>query len=470
MTILNISLCLPELDIVALQQTEGLQRSIMAVTERFIVPDKSFVLLPCRYSDEQNASLYEPQIVDLLKPHAQAADAPLLATHWAQCILCQLAADKEGVEAIAPRTIWTEPALQRHLETRKKLFLSVLRLYPLSQAIPIETEPVCDQLYKFLPLPKFIEENARSPVLSDEAFAIAKENVLTPSETIEPVEPEPEPKDILNSPDWFSKIAEIGNSSDGHTFEKLVRKGLIEIGFCNTLKRTEASLDPDATGGAGGIDFYADQPYPIVGECKATETDKVKDDPATQLHKLGLKYLEQDEYERSIKIIIAAGSITKHANKIAQGHEMNVLRPETVQRLVESKIDFTEGFDLYPLKHCLQSEPFGEAADAKVDKYLDWCWSEWQEQQEYQQLHQQLRAHAIQTLEELAQQPISSPSQEFSITEIRAHHNAKYQPAVTDPKMQGILNQLHINKKINRRRYQNGPTGYYPKESDSETT
>ncbi|WP_198920685.1 hypothetical protein, partial [Anaplasma marginale] len=56
-------------------------------------------------------------------------------------------------------------------------------------------------------------------------------------------------------------MAKVGNSSDGNEFEKLVRKGLIKLGFGNSNTNPKTSLDPDATGGAGGIDFYCETPY-----------------------------------------------------------------------------------------------------------------------------------------------------------------------------------------------------------------
>jgi len=93
--------------------------------------------------------------------------------------------------------------------------------------------------------------------------------------------------------DWIQQIAAVGNSSDGNEFEKLVRKGLILLGFSNDNTNPQISLDPEATGGAGGLDFYCASPYPVVGECKATKTEKVPDGTAAQLIKLGYKHLQE---------------------------------------------------------------------------------------------------------------------------------------------------------------------------------
>ncbi len=460
MTILNIALCLPELDVVALAQ----KHSIVAVTERFIVPDKSFVLLPCPQLPDsvQAEPVYQPQIVNSMKAFTQPSEQPLMAAYWAQCVFCQQVVDESAIASVSDspqerlrhRTIWTHKALLNHLQTRGKLFLSFLKVYALPQAIKIETAPTDEQLYKFLPLPQHLDVFPQNAVLSDAEFAIAKQSFLEPAhlptenigsrqdnnKTVPPIPipPIPTVEDILNSPDWVSKIAEVGNASDGHTFEKLVRKGLISLGFSNTLNKIEASLDPKATGGAGGIDFYANLPYPIVGECKATETNKVQGDPATQLHKLGLKYLTSQEYESSVKLIVAAGKITTHANKIAHGHRMNVIKPETFQLLVALKIKYEEAIELTDFKVYLETAPFGAEADAKIESWIQRWEAEFKQKAQYIQQ----RSRIIQTIKDLSAQTIHQGQTAFVAIEIRAHYNAKYQPLVTDEAAKDMLKEL----------------------------
>ena len=378
MTILNVSLCLPELDIVALRS----QHSIVAVTQRFIVPGKSFVLVPCRSAvgERPLAERYQSAWLERLSAAVSSAEEPLQATHWAKCVFCQQLSEEGAITTLSARTIWTEDALLTQLQSTGNLFLCFLKVYSLLESVTVDTEPVCDQLYKFLPLPNFLTGDAQQPVLNNEEFAAAKQILLNPSQPSDSVakdsielSPPIEDKDVLASPHWIDKIAEVGNSSDGHTFEKLVRKGLIKLGFSNSLGKPEASLDPDATGGAGGIDFYADQPFSLVGECKATKTDKVQDDPATQLHKLGLKYLPQETFEKSVKLVVAAGKITSHAEKIAHGHKINVIRPETLQALVLLKEKYADAISILDLKGYLQRPPFGMKADEQVLTWVEQC-------------------------------------------------------------------------------------------------
>ena len=437
MTLLNVSLCLPELDVAALQE----KHSIVAVTQRFMVPGKSFVLLPCRAGTA--ADRYQPAWLERLSALNMPTAGQLQATHWAECVFCQQLTEESAIATIAAQTIWTEEALFSQLRSPDSLFLSFLKAYSLSEPIKVEAEPVCDQLYKFLPLLSYLNGNTDQPVLNDEEFAEAKQAILNPaqpSQSEDESKPEDEPKieDVLDSPDWISKISEVGNSSDGHTFEKLVRKGLIELGFSNTLDRPEASLDPEATGGAGGIDFYADQPYSLVGECKATETEKVQGDPATQLHKLGLKYLSKDTYERSTKLVVAAGKITSHAEKIARGHEISVIRPETLQSLILLKAKYSDSIELSDLKVYLQAPPFGMDADAKI---LDLI-KRWELEFKRKDQYIQQRSQIVATLKELSAQPIHGTKTSFVSLEIRAHHNAKYSPPITDEATQSILTEL----------------------------
>ena len=462
MTILDISLCLPELDIIALRQ----KKSIVAVTQRFIVPDRSFALLPCRAALDTADSSYHAQVLTELKGEMRSPSEPLSATHWAQCVFCQQV-DESAIATLSHLTIWTAKSLSQQLKNGS-LFLSLLRTYALSEAFTVETEPVCEQLYKFLSLPNYLEIDLESPVYSSEEFSTEKRKILEPKSaeisTVEETETyvdeiEPDLGSVLDSSDWVAQITAVGNSSDGHTFEKLIRKALIEIGFSNSAEQSAASLYPNATGGASGLDFYADRPYKIVGECKATKHQKIKTDAATQLVRLGLQNLEADEYPNCVKIVVAAGALTSAANKIADGHHINVLRPETMSRLVESKIDLQEYFDLMELKTYLEKSPFGETADEKVNEYLNACVSDWKGRQEYVQLGEQV----MQSIQELASQPIFLQSQSFSAVEIRAHHNAKYQPIATTSKVEAILDQHFYmqNSPLRKRRDNTGAVSYF---------
>ena len=127
---------------------------------------------------------------------------------------------------------------------------------------------------------------------------------------------------------WIKTVASTGNSSDGDAFEKLVRKSLIKLGFTNSLNSSKAGLDPDKAGGAGGIDVYCDAPFSLVGECKASKYDKTPNKVSGQLIHLGNTHLGMQQFAKSVKVIFAAGSLTKDAEQAAIQNQMNVMRPE----------------------------------------------------------------------------------------------------------------------------------------------
>jgi hypothetical protein len=370
-------------------------RVIAAIPRKFINPGGTFALYPADASinllpDEQ---YYRSSFLPIAQTAlAQSSSETVLIKAWARCELCQMLNDPQSLEALSRLTIWTTEALQQTLLQRPRIFLAHLRVYLLPQ--PIEM-PVHNQDRQFVPLPRSLSVTESLPVLSDRIFTQRRHQL----EKLEPpLHPEleelqsaiaqlsasnsaadeldqsikiflgwssnPTGKRLDSDLAWIQKIAEVGNSSDGQTFEKLVRRGLFKLGFRGS------GLEPDSTGGAGGMDFYCETPYPMVGECKATKTEKVTDGTPAQLLKIGMNHLGKAQYDRSIKLIVAAGELNSFALRTATENQMNVIRPETLQRLVELQAQHKNSIDLLELKLCLQQAPFG-LADDKVDSYID---------------------------------------------------------------------------------------------------
>ncbi|MGQ4648865.1 DUF1802 family protein [Lyngbya aestuarii] len=370
-------------------------RMIAAMPRIFVNPGRQFALYPC---DTLSDSLPPEQYYrSSFLPIAQRTLAKLssdtvLIKAWARCELCQMLNNPAKLESLSHLTVWTTEALQQILLQRPHIFLVHLRVYLLPQ--PIEL-PVYNQERHFVPLPRSLSVSEAMPVLNDRIFsqrrrqlekleppqypeleelqsAIAKLSINKPAaaaldqniKTFLGWDSTKITKQIDSDLAWIQTIANVGNSSDGQTFEKLVRRSLLKLGF------TGSSLAPDSTGGAGGMDFYCEAPYPIVGECKATKTEKVTDGAPAQLLKIGMNHLGKAQYERSIKLIVAAGELNKHALRTATENQMNVIRPETLQRLVELHAEYQGSVDLLELKQCLQQTPFG-SADDKVNGYID---------------------------------------------------------------------------------------------------
>jgi hypothetical protein len=394
--LLQTALALPVPDIEALIQG----RMIAAMPRMFLNPGRTFALYPANLSVDllSGDGYYRSHFLPVAqKALAQLNSDKVSIKAWARCELCQMVNEPESLEALSRLTVWKTEALQQILQQRPFIFVAYLRVYLLPQPLEMPVHPSGN----FVSLPKSLNVTDSTPVLSESIFAKRRqklENLESPehpeleelqsalvhlsttnpkakqldaeikiflgwSEKLPTTQPDP---DL----DWIKTIAQIGNSSDGNTFEKLVRKSFIKLGFANSNNKPEASLNPESTGGAGGLDFYCETPYQVVGECKATKSETVADGTPAQLIKLGHKHL-QEQYNCCIKIIMAAGQLNKHAKQTAITNHMNVIRPETLQKLVELKAKQPGSIDLLQLKPCLEQQPFGEEADAKVNRYID---------------------------------------------------------------------------------------------------
>jgi hypothetical protein len=394
--LLQTALALPVPDIEALIQG----RMIAAMPRMFLNPGRKFALYPANLSVDllSGDRYYRSHFLPVAqKALAQLNSDKVSIKAWAKCELCQMVNEPESLEALSRLTVWKTEALQQILQQRPFIFVAYLRVYLLPQPLEMPVHPSGN----FVSLPKSLTVTDSTPVLSESIFAKRRQKL----EKLEPPE-HPELEELQSALvhlsttnpnakqldaelkiflgwseklptakpdidlDWIKTIAEIGHSSDGNTFEKLVRKSFIKLGFANSNNKPEASLNPESTGGAGGLDFYCETPYQVVGECKATKSETVADGTPAQLIKLGHKHL-QEQYNCCIKIIMAAGQLNRHAKQTAITNHMNVIRPETLQKLVELKAKQPGSIDLLQLKPCLEQQPFGEEADAKVNRYID---------------------------------------------------------------------------------------------------
>lgn len=333
--------------------------------------------------------------------------------YWASCESSQAIEDNYNAEYLSKITNLSENEVQKQLDQNAN-FLVFLRVY----RIPVEMQQSLQFNRQFAALVTPIAVVDEFPIISNQPFEKKKYHIQNQIPLEHPelealqstidlyARDHPEAQNFSNEfqqflgwtegekvinpiPPWIPKITTFGNSSEGNPFEKLVRQAFLELGFTNLRNDANASLNPDANGGAGGIDFYCEFPYSIVGECKASTSVKLndnKDGAPAQLIKLGQKHLTSEEYDRAIKMIIAPGELNKHAKKTAIGNKMNVMSPETLQRLVELKISHPGSINLLELKPCLEAAPFGTDADAKVTEFIDNI---------YQRL--KLRSHIVST-------------------------------------------------------------------------
>ncbi|MBW4432065.1 MAG: DUF1802 family protein [Pelatocladus maniniholoensis HA4357-MV3] len=398
---ISINLCLPVPDIEALIQG----RIITALPRYFIHPGQQFALYPTEFI---NIPLtIEQYYCSSFLPIAHSAIAHLQSSHlvsdtvtiqaWAKCEFCQIINHTESLAALSSLTIWTQQALQSILAQKQNIFIAYLRVYQLPKAIEISVKH--KQNSQFVALPQPLSVTDANPVLSDRIFLKRKHQL----EKLEPpLHPELEElqsnlasfaiansaaraleEDIKvflgwssKSPSikadshltWINNIAALGNRSKqldegksnyqaGTDFENIVRQSLEFLGF---------TVDYFHKGGAGGIDIFCSQPYSLVGECKAGK--KIPNDTAVQLLNLGtLRLKSQEVFKQATKLIIGPGEATTQLQDAAKVHDMAIINPETLEKLVKLQSTYQNSVDLFKLKQYLKA---GQS-DQEVDKYID---------------------------------------------------------------------------------------------------
>jgi hypothetical protein len=397
---LSTLLCLPAPDVRAL----GVGRSICAISGLFIRPGQKFLLCPTEIIDNdrylEDCYRSEFQLQAKIAFESLEYDLPEIE-YWASCVECTIVDSLDKLTAIESLSIWKKYWLATKIKADGKIFLITLRTYKLVSSFTLPGEIMYqEKIGKFLSLGCESEALNAIPVLEDSVFSRRKEQLdkfipsahsaleLLQSQVAKLAIDNPianflnydiqsflewqQPQRISQlDNDWIDRIEPVGNSSDGNEFEKLVRRSFIYLGFENSLDNIKASLNPDATGGAGGIDIYCDSPFSLVGECKASKNESVPNSVSAQLIHLGNTHLGKDIFDRSVKIIFAAGKLTRDAEQAATQNYINIMTPATLQRLVTFKSQYPGAVNLHELEKCLRQESFGQGADDKVNQFID---------------------------------------------------------------------------------------------------
>ncbi|MEI3651603.1 MAG: DUF1802 family protein [Dolichospermum lemmermannii FEM_B0920] len=479
------ALCLPAPDVEAL-----IQGRIIAVIPRTLLDlGKTFALYPVEISTVAIDKYYHPSFLPIAKtawekfyhpgmllqpeqlsliPTQKQLQLPLseskvLIKAWAKCELCEILDKTTPLDILSQLTIWNLETLEGMIQKYENIFLAYFRVYHLVKPYEVATIPnIQDKLGKFVSLPN-ISCSENNPVLNDQVFIQRKQQL----EKLEPpLYPELEKLQVAlsqianNNPAaqqleneikvflglshapttnridsdlaWIKNIANVGNSSDGNEFERLVRKSLIKLGFSCSNTNSKANLDPDKLGAGGGVDFYCEYPYQVVGECKATKTEKVPSKTPGQLIQLGKNHL-QENYDNCLKLIVAAGELTNDALLTTVNNGIYMIRPETLQNLVELQNKYQNSVNLLELKECLQQAAYG-LADDKINEYIDKIEKEIK-----------LRSEIIKTVKELSAQNNDNSQtthQQVTVTEIRVHYNAINKQNLTNEITHDLLIEL----------------------------
>ncbi|MBD2293740.1 DUF1802 family protein [Anabaena sphaerica FACHB-251] len=378
---------------------------------------------------------------------------------WAKCELCEILDKTKPLDILSQLTIWKPETFEEILKKQPHFFLAYLRVYHLSQPWEIPAIPnIQDKLGKFAPLPHNISVSEDKPVLSDQVFLQRKQQL----EKLEPpLHPELEElqtalsqiannnpaaqqleNDIkiflcwsnepttntLNSDlAWIKTITTLGNRSieleekksnyqAGTDFENISRKSLYFLGF---------QVENAYKGGAGGLDLYCSQPYPLVCECKAGRS--IPDRAVEELDRIGKRHL-QENYLQAVRLIIGPGEPTKQLKKSleksAKISKTSIIKAMTLQKLVELKAKYPGAINLIELKQYLEPGQI----DDKINEYIDKIEKEIK-----------LRSHIIQAVKEI---PKSTNEISVTVIEIRSHYNAINKSTLTDEIVHDLLIEL----------------------------
>jgi len=382
---------------------------MLALGKLIVVPFKQFQpegkaswLYPCQQLPN-NLSLeeyYQPEyLAKVRNSWAKYSTYPIHLKFWARCEYQWRInpEQKDILPKIAQSTIWNLTALENIFEQQKVLKLLILRGYHLSKPCIVNTPTDTGSFYwtKSEDIISNANENDIA-VVSDSSFSQRKSLILSgnisPYQNIEALQFQCENisetnRDIENlnhdikqflgwysvppipkldqSLAWIKTIAALGDRSieleekknnyqAGTDFENISRQSLEFLGF---------NVENDYKGGAGGLDLYCSQPYPLVCECKAGKS--IPDRAVEELDRIGKRHL-QENYLQSVRLIIGPGEPTKNLKESAQISKVSIIKAMTLQKLVELKAKYPGAINLLELKQYLEPGQI----DDKINEYI----------------------------------------------------------------------------------------------------
>ncbi|AFY50033.1 protein of unknown function (DUF1802) [Nostoc sp. PCC 7524] len=395
---LPTALCLPAPEIEALIQG----RTIAAMPKMFMRPGQRFSLYPAEYSNNilSIGQYYHANLLSITQKNIKLNSSQTVSIKaWAKCELCQIIDKTKPLKLLSELTIWTSEAFESIIQKQENIFLAYLRVYHLSHVCEVAVNPnIQEKLGRFVSLPNF-KGSEDNPILNDRIFAQRRkqlenleppphpeleelQSILAPLAITKPAVKELDDdiqiflgwkntkqiQSINTDLAWINEIASLGNRSKeedagknnyqaGTDFEIIVRRSLEFLGF---------TVDYFHKGGAGGVDVFCSQPYPLVAECKAGK--KIPNDTAVQLLNLGtLRLKSQELFKQATKLIIGPGEATIQLNDAAKIQDMAIMNPETLEKLVKLQSNHRNSVDLFRLKEYLKA---GQS-DQEVERYID---------------------------------------------------------------------------------------------------
>ncbi|MDB9474726.1 DUF1802 family protein [Dolichospermum circinale] len=383
---------------------------MLALGKLIVVPFKQFQpegkaswLYPCQQLPN-NLSLeeyYQPEyLAKARNSWAKYSTYPIHLKFWARCEYQWRInpEQKDILPKVAQSTIWNLSALENIFEQQKVLKFSMLRVYCLSKPCIVNIPTDTGSFYwtKSEDIVNHASEND-IPVVSAASFSQRKSLILSgnisPYQNIEALQFQCENisetnQDIKNlnhdikqflgwysvptipkldkSLDWIKTITALGDRSieleerknnyqAGTDFENISRQSLEFLGF---------KVENAYKGGAGGLDLYCSQPYPLVCECKAGKS--IPSGTVQELIKLGGMHLGREQFINSAKLVIGPGNATSDNLKSSKEWKVSIIKAMTLQKLVELKAKYPGAINLLELKQYLEPGQI----DDKINEYI----------------------------------------------------------------------------------------------------
>lgn len=405
--VLEKLLCLPFEDVHAL--AIGQLTCILPRVQ--VQTGESFCLYPIveeslTASDKYRSTFLTGSGLNTSTDHTQAQKLNI----WATCEFSTIIYDESKIKNLSALTIWTEDFLKSQLHERGHLFLSCLRVYKLEsiEHFFLAKVNLKEKLGKFIGIsilqseqesfkPKLIINKTLS-VISDFDFLKRKQQIEEfrvpefidledlQSRVFQLIPAEPKAKYLnkelriffgwektinfirdSSSLAWIQSINDLATRSQeqddekkssyqaGTDFEDIVRKSLEFVGF---------KIEEAYKGGAGGLDLYCSQPYPLVGECKAGK--RIPDRSVEELDRIGKRHLKE-AYLQATRLIIGPGIPTPNLQTSAIISKTSIINAMSLQKLVQLQARYPGSVNLIELKRYLKP---GQTDD-KIDIYVE---------------------------------------------------------------------------------------------------
>ena len=404
---LSTALCLPALDIEALLQG----RTIAAISDTFRNPSK-FLLFPVDLpmGIGRLESRYQAEFLGSFKATYTTVDAPdeVVIHAWAKCKTCRIFSEKDNLTALAALTAWTPEYLQELVQERHKIFVLFLQVHRFSEPLKLKMPRLAaDNANAYVRVPGSWSDQGALSLLSDEIFAnrqkqliklappaypelqaLQKELVFEREYSLGAMALDRDVRYLLgwsraeetrlydSDLSWIQQVSAIGNGLDAEEFQEVVRRCLVKLGFSGA-DQTDCAVNASDDSSDASIsnvrdfDTHFSSPYFLVSDCKVDKHSSVSRTVIETLLMQGIAQLGLEPFEVAAKVLFASGPLTEHAQKTARRENINVIRPETLQKLTEIKARYPGAIDLIKLRAHLQAAPHGEAADEKVDQFID---------------------------------------------------------------------------------------------------